>query len=52
VVSRDEDTLTLNLRAPLVINLDRRIGCQVVTVDPQPMRYELTTLPMPMRKSA
>ena len=52
VVSRDEDTLTLNLRAPLVINLDRRIGCQVVTVDPQPMRYELTTLPTRLRKSA
>ena len=52
VVSRDEDTLTLNMRAPLVINLDRRIGCQVVTVDPQPMRYELTTLPTRLRKSA
>ena len=46
IVSRDEETLTLNLRAPLVINLDRRIGCQVVTVDPQPMQYELATLPV------
>lgn len=52
VVSRDEETLTLNLRAPLVINLDRRIGCQVITVDSQPMRYELSTLPMQLRRSA
>lgn len=52
VVSRDEQSLTLNLRAPLVINLDRRIGCQVVTVDPQPMQYELANLPSELRKSA
>jgi len=52
VVSRDEETLTLNLRAPLVINLDRRIGCQVVTVDAQPLQYELTTLPVSLRRSA
>ncbi len=52
VVSRDEETLTLNLRAPLVINLDRRIGCQVITVDNQPMKYELATLPTTLRRSA
>ncbi|MEM7784303.1 MAG: flagellar assembly protein FliW, partial [Planctomycetota bacterium] len=52
VVSRDEQTLTLNLRAPLVINLDRRIGCQVVTVDPQPMQYRLADLPVSLRKTA
>lgn len=52
VVSRDDDTLTLNMRAPLVINLDRRIGCQVVTVDAQPMKYELASLPMNLRRSA
>jgi flagellar assembly factor FliW len=52
VVSRDDDVLTLNLRAPLVINLDRRIGCQVVTADPQPLQYELATLPTMLRRSA
>ncbi len=52
VVSRDDDVLTLNLRAPLVINLDRRIGCQVVTVDPQPLQFELATLPTVLRRSA
>jgi flagellar assembly factor FliW len=52
VVSRDADVLTMNLRAPLVINLDRRIGCQVVTTDSQPMQYELATLPTMLRRSA
>lgn len=52
IVSRDDDTLTLNLRAPLVINLDRRIGRQVITVDAQPLQYELATLPTSMRRSA
>ncbi len=52
VVSRDDETLTLNLRAPLVVNLDRRIGGQVVTVDAQPMQYELATLPTSLRRSA
>lgn len=52
VVSRNEESLTLNLRAPLVINLDRRIGSQVITVDAQPMQYELSALPTTMRRSA
>lgn len=52
VVSRNEDNLTLNLRAPLVVNLDRRVGSQVVTVDSQPMQYELATLPQKLRRSA
>jgi flagellar assembly factor FliW len=42
----------MNLKAPLVINLERRIGCQVVTVDAQPMQYELATLPTLLRRSA
>jgi len=52
VVSRNGDVLTLNLRAPVIINLDRRLGCQVVTVDPQPIQYELSTLPLSLRRSA
>lgn len=52
VVSRNDESLTLNLRAPLVINLDRRIGSQVITVDAQPMQYELSALPTTMRRSA
>ncbi len=52
VVGRDQETLTLNLRAPIVINLDRRLGAQFVTTDSQPIQYELTTLPMAQRRSA
>jgi flagellar assembly factor FliW len=35
--------LTTNLRAPIIMNLDRRLGCQVVTGDDQPMQYLLPT---------
>ena len=52
IVGRDHDTLTLNLRAPLVINLNRRIGFQIITVDNQPMQYDLATLPLAQRRSA
>jgi flagellar assembly factor FliW len=52
IVSRDDDVLTINLRAPIVINLDRRLGSQVITVDHQPIRYELAALPIALRKSA
>lgn len=52
IVSRDQDVLTLNLRAPLIVNLSRRMGSQIVTVDSQPLQYELTTLPIDLRKSA
>ena len=52
VVSRENNSLTVNLRAPLVINLERRIGSQVVTVDQQPLQHDLATLPSGMRRSA
>ncbi|HMO12627.1 MAG TPA: flagellar assembly protein FliW [Pirellulaceae bacterium] len=52
IVSRDRDVLTLNLRAPVIINLDRRLGCQVITVDQQPFQYELAALPLPLRRTA
>ncbi len=52
IVGRDGDTLTLNLRGPLVINLSRRIGFQVITVDQQPLQYELAPLPLTQRRSA
>lgn len=34
--------LTLNLRAPLVINVDRRRGCQVISKDDLPVQYALS----------
>ncbi|QEG39152.1 flagellar assembly protein FliW [Roseimaritima ulvae] len=38
--------LAMNLRAPIIVNLTRRNGCQVVTTDDQPLRQAL-----PMRRS-
>ncbi|TWT93081.1 flagellar assembly protein FliW [Neorhodopirellula pilleata] len=35
--------LTTNLRAPLLVNLDRRLGCQVITNDDRPLRQPLPT---------
>ena len=33
--------LTTNLRSPVLLNLDRRLGCQVITTDEQPIQTEL-----------
>lgn len=33
--------VTTNLRAPVIINLDRRLGCQVITGDQQPLQHAL-----------
>jgi flagellar assembly factor FliW len=52
VVGSTQRSLTLNLKAPLVINLDKRLGCQVVAKDPHPLQYELSCQPEPLRKTA
>jgi flagellar assembly factor FliW len=41
VVSRHAEGLALNLRAPLVINVDARKGRQVIAKDPLPIRLVL-----------
>ena len=41
IVSKSGAVLTVNLKAPLVINLDRRLGRQVITTDEQPLALEL-----------
>ena len=51
VVSKEEARITMNLRAPVLINLDRRLGCQVITVDDQPLQADLAPA-MPLRRSA
>ncbi len=33
--------VTTNLCAPVIVNLDRRLGCQVVTGDDQPVQHAL-----------
>jgi flagellar assembly factor FliW len=53
IVSQSDGDLTLNLKAPLLINLDRRLGRQVVTVDEQPVAMPLTrSSQRQLRKSA
>ena len=52
VVGKNEDSITLNLKAPLVINLDQRVGRQVVTNGENPIQYELRETQPALRKSA
>ena len=52
LVSKNDGRLTINLKAPVVINLDRRLGRQVVTSDDQPLQFALAPAPVLLRKSA
>lgn len=52
VVGRDDHSATLNLKAPLVINLHRRLGRQVINNADEPISAPLPTLAAPLRKSA
>ncbi len=52
VASRQESGLTLNLRAPLVINVATRRGCQVISQDALPVQHPLPSLPTPLRRTA
>jgi len=40
-VSGHVGKLTTNLRSPILLNLDRRLGCQVITEDQQPIQRSL-----------
>lgn len=52
IVSQSGADLTLNLRAPIVMNLDRRIGRQMITNDEQPVQMLLELPSVRLRKSA
>jgi flagellar assembly factor FliW len=52
IVGRDEDGVTLNLKAPLVIHLGQRIGRQVVNNADEPVQYRIPSEPLSYRKSA
>jgi flagellar assembly factor FliW len=41
IVGKNDRYVTLNLKAPLVINLDRRLGRQVIANGDLPVQYEL-----------
>lgn len=45
IISRNADQLTANLKAPLLVNLTRRLGRQVVVNDDQPLQHALAPLP-------
>ncbi len=52
IASRHPSGLTLNLRAPLVINVEKKLGCQVIAKDAHPVQFPLTTTPVQLRRSA
>jgi flagellar assembly factor FliW len=52
VVSRTERSITLNLKAPLVINLKERLGRQVVTNGDLPVQYVIGGVAPALKKIA
>jgi flagellar assembly factor FliW len=44
--------ITLNLRAPLVINVEKRLGCQVIAKDEHPVQYPLDLQNVKLRRTA
>jgi flagellar assembly factor FliW len=52
IVNRTERSLTLNLKAPIVVNVQRRLARQVIANGDVPVQHELGT-PLPaIRRSA
>jgi len=43
IVSRHAEGLSLNLRAPLIINVETRRGRQIIAKEPLPVQYALST---------
>ena len=52
VVGENGTCLTLNLKAPIVINLQARTGRQVVASGDLPLHYELSIERRPLKQSA
>ena len=52
VVSHDGEGLTLNLKAPLVVDLRRRLGCQILNQAEWPLGYSLEEKRRPLRHCA
>jgi len=52
IVSHNEQYVTLNLKAPIVVDLTRRLGRQVITKDEQPLQHELPYQAATLKKSA
>jgi flagellar assembly factor FliW len=52
IVGKNERSITLNLKAPLVLNLNERLGRQVIANNDYPVQHELSSEPTPLRKTA
>ena len=52
IVGKNDRSITLNLKAPLAINLQRRLGRQMITNGNQPLRFPLVDVSSPLRRSA
>ncbi|MCA9129771.1 MAG: flagellar assembly protein FliW [Planctomycetales bacterium] len=52
VVSKSGKTLTTNLRSPIIINLTKRLACQVITTDALPLAMPITLGETPVVKLA
>jgi flagellar assembly factor FliW len=52
IVGKNDRGITLNLKAPVVINLQRRLGRQVITNGDLPIQHTLTSEAAPLRRSA
>jgi flagellar assembly factor FliW len=52
LASKGDNGWTLNLRAPIVINPQRRLGKQIVTLDEQPIQFALKGFIGSLRKTA
>lgn len=52
VVGKTGQSVTLNLKAPLVINLERRLGRQVITNGELPVQYEVARTTRVLKRSA
>jgi flagellar assembly factor FliW len=42
VMSKSGKTLTINLRSPILINLTKRLACQAITTDTQPLAMPIS----------
>lgn len=52
VASRGDRGISINLQAPLIINLKERLGRQIVAKGDLPVQHVLTPSAVPLRKSA
>ncbi len=53
VVSKSGKTLTVNLRSPIVVNLTKRLACQVIATDTLPLAMPISlTRPSGLRMAA